>query len=197
MGLHTHLAHDVLAPLNQRRWRWFNVATTSCAQWVSSFSGQGKLGALTLVINNHKFRDALANLGETGHCHQNFWRTPIVHMPKSITCDNKAVNFSGIRMAPCVDWIIELSGRPTCRYILCHNTVVFFTGILIWFYLSSDFTLRKNSCILLCFKYVNIDHAENEHCLRSSLLLNSNLYRWNGSNKLSWNQRTTLLYYSN
>ena len=31
---------------------------------ISSFSGQGiKLGACTLVINNHKFRDALANLG--------------------------------------------------------------------------------------------------------------------------------------
>ena len=29
-----------------------------------TFSGQGiKLGAWTLVINNHKFRDALANLG--------------------------------------------------------------------------------------------------------------------------------------
>ena len=31
---------------------------------ISTFSVQGiKLGALTLVINNHKFRDALANLG--------------------------------------------------------------------------------------------------------------------------------------
>ena len=31
---------------------------------ISSFSGQGiKLGAWTVVINNHKFRDALANLG--------------------------------------------------------------------------------------------------------------------------------------
>ena len=26
----THWAHDVVATLNQRQWRWFNVATTSC-----------------------------------------------------------------------------------------------------------------------------------------------------------------------
>ena len=26
-------AHDVVATLNQRRWRWFNVARTSCVQW--------------------------------------------------------------------------------------------------------------------------------------------------------------------
>ena len=25
--------HDVVATLNQRHWRWFNVATTSCDQW--------------------------------------------------------------------------------------------------------------------------------------------------------------------
>ena len=28
-----HWAHDVVATLNQRHWRWFNVATTSCDQW--------------------------------------------------------------------------------------------------------------------------------------------------------------------
>ena len=27
-----HGAHDVVATLNQRRWRWFNIATESCAQ---------------------------------------------------------------------------------------------------------------------------------------------------------------------
>ena len=32
----TQWAHDVVATLNQRHWRWFNVATTSCAQWVVS-----------------------------------------------------------------------------------------------------------------------------------------------------------------
>ena len=30
----SHWAHDVVATLNQRHWRWFNVATTSCPQWV-------------------------------------------------------------------------------------------------------------------------------------------------------------------
>ena len=29
----THWSHDVVAALNQRQCRWFNVATTSCAQW--------------------------------------------------------------------------------------------------------------------------------------------------------------------
>ena len=29
-----HRSHDAVATLNQRRRRWFNVATTSCAQWV-------------------------------------------------------------------------------------------------------------------------------------------------------------------
>ena len=28
-----HSAHDVVATLNQRNWRWYNVAITSCAQW--------------------------------------------------------------------------------------------------------------------------------------------------------------------
>ena len=32
---HTHWAHDVVTTLNQRQWRWFNVATTSYLQWVS------------------------------------------------------------------------------------------------------------------------------------------------------------------
>ena len=32
--LPTHWAHDVVATLNQRQWRWFNVATTCCGQWV-------------------------------------------------------------------------------------------------------------------------------------------------------------------
>ena len=36
---------------------------TECGT-ISSFSGQGiTFGALTLVINNHKFRDALKNMG--------------------------------------------------------------------------------------------------------------------------------------
>ena len=33
----THWAHDVVATLNH--WRWFNVATTSCAQWEDSSPG--------------------------------------------------------------------------------------------------------------------------------------------------------------
>ena len=28
-----HWAHGVVATLNQRHWRWFNVVTTSCVQW--------------------------------------------------------------------------------------------------------------------------------------------------------------------
>ena len=28
-----HWAHDVIATLNQRHWRWFDVAITSCARW--------------------------------------------------------------------------------------------------------------------------------------------------------------------
>ena len=30
--------HNVVTTLNQRQWRWFNVATTSCAQWASYLS---------------------------------------------------------------------------------------------------------------------------------------------------------------
>ena len=30
----SHWPHDVVTTLNQRQWRWFNFATTSCAQWV-------------------------------------------------------------------------------------------------------------------------------------------------------------------
>ena len=34
---HNNWAHNVyIAMLNQRQWRWFNVAVTSCAQWVMS-----------------------------------------------------------------------------------------------------------------------------------------------------------------
>ena len=29
-------AHDVVTMSNQRQWRWFNVATTSCVQWLGS-----------------------------------------------------------------------------------------------------------------------------------------------------------------
>ena len=29
----SHWAHEVVATMNQRHWRWFNVVTTSCAQW--------------------------------------------------------------------------------------------------------------------------------------------------------------------
>ena len=33
-------AHDVVATLNQRQWRWFNVTTTSCVQWVWCVAGR-------------------------------------------------------------------------------------------------------------------------------------------------------------
>ena len=33
----SHWAHDVVATLNQRQWRWFNVATTSCDQCALTF----------------------------------------------------------------------------------------------------------------------------------------------------------------
>ena len=36
MTYNTHWAHNVVATLNQRQWRWFNVATTSWAQWAGS-----------------------------------------------------------------------------------------------------------------------------------------------------------------
>ena len=29
----THWAHDAIVTLDQRHWRWFNIATTSCSQW--------------------------------------------------------------------------------------------------------------------------------------------------------------------
>ena len=32
-GHRTRESHDVAATLNQRQWRWFNVAATSCAPW--------------------------------------------------------------------------------------------------------------------------------------------------------------------
>ena len=32
----THWTHDVVATLKQRQWRWFNVVTTSYAQWVGN-----------------------------------------------------------------------------------------------------------------------------------------------------------------
>ena len=37
-------AHDVVATLNQRLWRWFNVATTSCAQ-----QGWGRLQLMIMI----------------------------------------------------------------------------------------------------------------------------------------------------
>ena len=44
-------AHDVVATLNQRLWRWFNVATTSCAQ-----QGWGRLQLLiTIMITCHLY----------------------------------------------------------------------------------------------------------------------------------------------
>ena len=42
-ALHTkhtiYWAHDVAATLNQRQWRWFNVAATSCAKWDTLLPG--------------------------------------------------------------------------------------------------------------------------------------------------------------
>ena len=35
------LTHDVVATLNQRHWRWFNVATTSFAQWEENVKQYG------------------------------------------------------------------------------------------------------------------------------------------------------------
>ena len=37
----SHWAHNVVTTLNQRQWRWFNVVTTSCAQWASG-NNQGR-----------------------------------------------------------------------------------------------------------------------------------------------------------
>ena len=34
----SHWAQDFVATMNQRQWRWFNVATTSCAKWVSLYN---------------------------------------------------------------------------------------------------------------------------------------------------------------
>ena len=36
-AVYTHWAHDIVATLNQRHWRWFNLRTTSCAQWIDIF----------------------------------------------------------------------------------------------------------------------------------------------------------------
>ena len=36
----SHWAHAVVATLNRHQWRWFSVATTSCAQWVNSVEWQ-------------------------------------------------------------------------------------------------------------------------------------------------------------
>ena len=64
---------------------------------ISSFSGQGiKLGALTLVINNHKFRDTLANLGGNWAVSPGLYDilqelTCCLYCPKSKTCDIKIV----------------------------------------------------------------------------------------------------------
>ena len=67
LAFSTNIPCDLYMQSGTKFWQRYTGCDT-----ISSFSGQGKLGALTLVINNHKFRDALADLGETGHRHQNF-----------------------------------------------------------------------------------------------------------------------------
>ena len=49
--MYSHRAHDVVVTMNQRQWRSFNVATTSCAQWVTSGSWMGN----RLVSDNSKY----------------------------------------------------------------------------------------------------------------------------------------------
>ena len=49
----SHSAHDVVATLNQRHWRWFNVATTSCAQWVGIAAGKNRTGILCVKVWNN------------------------------------------------------------------------------------------------------------------------------------------------
>ena len=95
---------------------------------ISSFSGQGiKLGALTLVINNHKFRDELANMG--WNCHllalspdlydalQEF--TCRLYCPKSLTCD---IKITRLRRASCGDSYIYQHAKY--QAVICHRRLV-------------------------------------------------------------------------
>ena len=52
----SHWAHDVAATLNH--WRWFNVATTSCAQWDAgwvSFCTTQPISKLTRLVSDYSF----------------------------------------------------------------------------------------------------------------------------------------------
>ena len=49
-----YCTHDVAATLNQRQWRWFKDATTSCAQWfvtVQPLGLQYRIGVCTRVLS--------------------------------------------------------------------------------------------------------------------------------------------------
>ena len=81
---------------------------------ISSFSGQGiKLDALTLVINNHKFRDALANLGRN-QCHQvSMTYSKSSHAVYIVQNQKRVISkLSWIRRASCGDSYI-----PGCRHM--------------------------------------------------------------------------------
>ena len=72
LGLGSPMAHDVVAPLNQRQWRWSNVATTSCAQWEGQQLVEMKIcgfTALTLASAVTLNRKILCG----GEKHWRFW----------------------------------------------------------------------------------------------------------------------------
>ena len=50
----SHWAHDVVVPLNQRQWLWFNVATTSCVSFPvnSTLSTQPIILSYTAITDN-------------------------------------------------------------------------------------------------------------------------------------------------
>ena len=56
---------DVVATLNQRHWRWFNVATTSCAKW--GYQSKTITGALELGVLRTGRSGPAQSLG---HCHR-------------------------------------------------------------------------------------------------------------------------------
>ena len=106
---------------------------------ISSFSGQGKLGALKLVINNKKFRDALATLGKNWALSSELYDllqefTCRLYCPKSTTCDIKELRYELFRdkkgsiessqLPPCGDSLYQHALRANYQAGIWHRSLV-------------------------------------------------------------------------
>ena len=94
----THWAHDVVATMNQRHWRWFNVATTSCVLWVGFLqylTKQYTWQLLITIIIQHYHIFILHWL----HCFccsqmwafYNYYQWLLIYIGMIYLCDNRGV----------------------------------------------------------------------------------------------------------